>query len=93
MTKRIETRTDKKLYTATEIAKELDIVSAQKLNKLLALAGFQYKVNGTWVPYAKFTKMGLVKIYSDAKGIYSREFTPAGREYVSGIVADIRGMV
>ena len=88
-----ETRADRKTYTATEVAKEVGIISPQKLNKLLYMAGFQYKVNGTWVPYAKFVKMGLVKIGEDSKGIYSREFTAKGREFVKGLILEIRGVI
>lgn len=92
MKKKIETRADKKLYTATELAKETGMISAQKLNKLLYMAGFQYKVNGTWVPYSKFVKQDFVKIYTDSNGIYSREFTPAGRAFIVGLINDIKGV-
>ena len=40
-----------KLYTTTEIAKELGIKSAAKLNKVLNDKGIQFKQNGTWVLY------------------------------------------
>lgn len=59
---------NKKYWTATELAKELDMKSAQKLNNLLHLAGFQYMVNGIWVTYAKFFKMGLVKLCEENIG-------------------------
>ncbi|MGL5711622.1 MAG: phage antirepressor KilAC domain-containing protein [Paraclostridium sp.] len=91
MGKRKETRASKKLYTATELAKELGISSPQKLNKLLSMVQFQYKVNNTWVTYAKYTDMGLVKLYEDVNGIYTREFTPAGRDYVKKLIEQVRG--
>lgn len=89
-TKKRETRASKKLYTATELAKEMGISSPQKLNKLLSMVQFQYKVNGTWVTYAKYTDMGLVKIHEDKDGIYTREFTVAGREYVKSLINKIK---
>lgn len=84
---------NKQLFTATELAKELNIRSAQKLNEMLYLAGFQYKVNGTWVPYAKFVKMNLVRLYEDNNMVYGREFTRDGRDFVLGLIDDMRGVI
>lgn len=90
---------NKKYWTTTELAKELDMRSAQKLNNLLHLAGFQYRVNGTWVTYSKFSKMGLIKLGEEKIGddngkvVYSRLFTKKGREFVIGLVNEIKGMI
>lgn len=81
----------KQLFTATELAKELGLRSAQKLNMWLYEAGLQYKVNGTWVPYAEFVKLGLMKIYENEGRIYSREFTRNGRDFVLGLFEEMRG--
>lgn len=90
---------NKKYWTATELAKELDMKSAQKLNNLLHIAGFQYRVNGTWVTYSKFSKMGLIKLGEEKVGnnnektVYSRLFTRKGREFVIGLINEIKGMI
>lgn len=90
---------NKKYWTATELAKELNMKSAQKLNNLLHIAGFQYRVNGTWVTYAKFSKMGLIKLCEENIGdtteryVYHRLFTRKGREFVIGLIDEIKGVI
>lgn len=49
-----------KTYTCTEIAKELGLKSAIELNNKLKVLGIQYKVNQTWVPYTKYSELGVV---------------------------------
>ena len=51
-----------KTYTMTEIAKELNLKSAIQLNKLLADKKIQYSVNGTWVLYSPYSRMGYEEI-------------------------------
>ena len=75
-----------KTYTTTEIAKELGFSSATTLNKDLELKKIQYKVNGTWVLNAKFSKNDFVNIkQSELEGgrvIYNRRWTGKGREWL-----------
>ena len=75
-----------KTYTTTEIAKELGFSSATALNKDLELKKIQYKVNGTWVLNAKFSKNDFVNIkQSELEGgrvIYNRRWTGKGREWL-----------
>jgi prophage antirepressor-like protein len=76
----------KKLYTATEIAKELGFRSAIELNKKLEELGIQYKVNGTWVLKADYADLGYVNIKQEVKDngkvIYHRKWTQLGREFL-----------
>ena len=51
-----------KLYTTSEIAKELGLSSATKLNNLLSEKKIQYKQNKTWLLYSKYSELGLVSI-------------------------------
>ncbi len=50
-----------KTYTMTEIAKELGLKSAIKLNKILSEKKVQYQVNGTWVMYSQYSDWGMRK--------------------------------
>ena len=52
----------RKLYTTTEIAKELGLKSANALNQLLEEDKIQYKVNGTWVLCSKYSDKEYVSI-------------------------------
>lgn len=76
----------KKLYTATEIAKELGMKSAIALNKKLSDMGIQYKVNQTWVFYSKYSDLGYESIKQDILDngtvAYSRKFTQDGRDFI-----------
>lgn len=75
-----------KLYTATEIAKELGFRSAQELNEDLRKRGIQYKVNNTWVLTADYAEKGYTSIKQDVlengKVIYDRKWTGLGREFL-----------
>lgn len=51
-----------KLYTATEIAKELGLRSAEQLNKELEEMNIQYKVNNTWVLRSWYADKGYTSI-------------------------------
>ena len=74
------------LYRATEIAKELGMKSAIALNNKLRDDKIQYKTNGTWVLYAKYSSMGLTSIkqhqLENGKIIYDRRWTGLGREFL-----------
>lgn len=73
-------------YTMTEIAKELNMKSANELNKKLAEMKVQYKSNGTWVMYSKYSKKGYEHIKQEVTDngavIYHRKITQAGREFI-----------
>lgn len=75
-----------KTYTMTEIAKELNLKSAIQLNKLLADKKIQYSVNGTWVLYSPYSRMGYEEIKQEildnGKVIYHRRITQLGREFI-----------
>lgn len=75
-----------KTYTATEIAKELGLKSANQLNKILSDKKIQYKSNGTWVLYSSYSNLGYVEIKQEVldngKVIYHRRITQSGREFI-----------
>ena len=75
-----------KLYTTSEIAKELGLSSATKLNNLLSEKKIQYKQNKTWLLYSKYSELGLVSIKQDVldngKIIYDRKRTGKGRDFI-----------
>lgn len=75
-----------KLYTTSEIAKELGLSSATKLNNLLSEKKIQYKQNGTWLLYSKYSEMELVSIkqqpLDNGKIIYDRKWTGKGRDFI-----------
>lgn len=75
-----------KLYTTTEIAKELGYKSARVLNKKLSDEKIQFKQNNTWVLYSKYAGQGYVSIKQDLKEdgriIYNRKWTGKGREFI-----------
>lgn len=75
-----------KLYTTTEIAKELGYKSARVLNKKLSDNKIQFKQNNTWVLYSKYAGQGYVSIKQDLKEdgriIYNRKWTGKGREFI-----------
>ena len=47
-----------KVYTITEIAKELGFRSGEELNNKLHEKGIQFKMNQTWLPYSKYADCG-----------------------------------
>lgn len=77
---------DTKLLTTTEIAKELNIISANKLNEILNEKKVQYKINNTWCLYSKYASLGYVSIkqqvLDNGRVIYDRKWTQQGREFL-----------
>ena len=75
-----------KLYTTSEIAKELGLSSATKLNNLLSEKKIQYKQNKTGLLYSKYSELGLVSIKQEVldngKIIYDRKWTGKGRDFI-----------
>lgn len=75
-----------KLYTTSEIAKELGLKSANKLNQLLAEKKIQYKQNKTWLLYSKYADCGYVSIKQDILDsghiIYDRKWSGKGRDFI-----------
>lgn len=75
-----------KTYTATEIAKELNMKSANELNKKLAEKKIQYSINGTWVMYSDYSNQGFEEIKQEVldngKVIYHRRITQLGRDFI-----------
>jgi len=75
-----------KLYTATEIAKELDFSSATILNKKLEDMKVQYRVNNSWVLSSKYSNLGYTSIkqyiLENGKVVYDRKFTQKGRDFI-----------
>lgn len=78
-----------KLYTTTEIAKELGFRSATALNKELEKNKIQYKVNRTWVLTASYSERGYVSIkqnvLENGKVVYDRKWTETGRQFLLDI--------
>ena len=76
----------KKVYTASEIAKECGLRSAQELNEKLEGIGIQYKQNGTWLPKADYADLGYFQIKQEVlesgKVIYDRKITQDGRSFI-----------
>jgi len=75
-----------KTYTATEIAKEMGMRSAQELNKFLADNKIQYLHNDTWLPYSDFSSLGYFdikqEILDSGKVVYHRRITQDGRAFI-----------
>jgi len=82
-----------KTYTMTEIAKELNMKSAQALNKILEKAHIQYKINGTWVFYSKYSNLGYEEIKQEVldsgRVRYHRKITQLGREFILNFVNEL----
>ena len=75
----------KKLYTSTELAKELGLNSAKKLNDILHQKGIQYKINGTWVLYSDYSDLGYTSIKQREfpnRVVYDRKWTGKGRAFI-----------
>ena len=76
----------KKLYTSTEIAKEIGFKSAKALNEDLKQKKIQYKVNKTWVLSSDYANKGFTSIkeqvLDNGKVIYDRKWTGTGREFL-----------
>lgn len=75
-----------KLYTSSEIAKELNLKSANELNKILEENKVQYKVNGTWVLTSKYSDKGYTSIKQSVSDsgriVFDRKWTGTGREFI-----------
>lgn len=75
-----------KLYTTTEISKELGFKSAKAFNEFLKEKKIQYKVNNTWVLAARFSELGYTEIkqteLDNGKIIYNRKWTGTGRDWL-----------
>ena len=75
-----------KTYTASEIAKELGLTSAQKLNQILKEKEIQYYRNGTWLPTSKYSDKYYYEIKQDVLDngivIYNSRFTQKGRDFI-----------
>lgn len=75
-----------KLYTSTEVAKELGFKSANALNKMLEQEGVQYFVNKTWVLKAKYADKGYTSIkqlvLENGRTVYDRKWTGVGRDFL-----------
>jgi transposase len=75
-----------KTYTASEVAKELGLRSAQVLNNWLRDKGVQYQANGTWLPRAQYSELGYFEIkqetFEDGHTEYHRKITQAGRVFI-----------
>lgn len=75
-----------KLYTTTEIAKELNMKSAKSLNALLYKMHIQFKQNDTWVPYSDYADKGYTSIkqiiLDNGRIAYDRRWTQAGRDFI-----------
>lgn len=73
-------------YTATEIAKELNMKPANELNKALSDMKVQYKVGNTWVLYSQYSNKGYEEIKQETldngKVVYHRKFTQMGRDFI-----------
>lgn len=77
---------DPTTYSATEIAKDLGLKSAQKLNKWLQDIGFHYKQGKKWLPYAKYSDQGLVDLKLEDTGygfkVKTEKFTNKGKMWI-----------
>lgn len=75
-----------KLYTSTEVAKELGFKSANALNKMLEQEGIQYFVNKTWVLKSKYADKGYTSIkqlvLENGRTVYDRKWTGVGRDFL-----------
>ena len=81
-----------KTYTATEIAKELNMRSAIELNRKLSALKIQFKQNSTWVLYADYANLGYTEIkqtvLDSGRIIYDRTFTQTGRAFVLDLIGE-----
>ena len=75
-----------KMYTSTEIAKELGFKSAIALNNKLADLKIQFKQNGTWLLYSQYADLGYTDIKQKAldngQVVYDRHWTQDGRLFI-----------
>lgn len=85
---------DQKTYTTTEIAKELNLKSANELNKIISDKGIQYKSNNTWVLCTKYSNCDYETIKQEeldnGKIIYNRHWTGKGREFIINLLSEVK---
>jgi len=81
-----------KLYTATEIAKEIGFKSSIAFNKQLKENKIQYKQNKTWVLYSEYADSGFTSIKQHVLDsgtiIYDRKWTGIGRDFLLDFFKD-----
>lgn len=84
---------DSKTYTTNEIAKELNLKSANQLNKILEEKGIQYKLNGTWLLYSNYADKEYVSIkqqtLDNGRIIYDRRWKSQGRDFILDLLKEI----
>jgi DNA-binding Lrp family transcriptional regulator len=75
-----------KTFTTSEIAKELQMKSAQELNKKLVEMKIQYKRNNTWVLYSPYSEKNYTSIkeqkLESGQIVYDRNWTGEGRMFI-----------
>jgi len=81
-----------KTYTTTEIAKELNLKSAQQLNSILQDKKIQYRQNGTWVLFSNYSYKGYTSIketvLDSGKIVYDRLWTGSGRQFLLNLIQE-----
>jgi hypothetical protein len=79
-----------KTYTATEIAKELNLKSAIELNRLLETMEVHYQRNGTWVLHSRYSGKGYEALKQEELKngciVYYRHWTGKGRDFLLGLL-------
>lgn len=79
-----------KTYTVTEVAKEIGLSSAIKLNEILCDKKIQFKSNGTYVPYSKYSTLGYFdikqEVLDNGRVIYHRRITQMGRDFIINLL-------
>lgn len=82
---------DNRTFTSTEIAKELNMKSAQELHAKLQEKGILYKDHrGIWLLYSQYAGRDLQRIKDkevNGKIVYYAEWTGVGRDWLLGIFA------
>jgi len=75
-----------KTFTTSEIAKELQMKSAQELNKKLVEMKIQCKRNNTWVLYSPYSEKNYTSIkeqkLESGQIVYDRNWTGEGRMFI-----------
>ena len=85
-----------KTFTASQIAKELNLKSATELNKILESKGVQFKQNNTWLLYSQYAGKGFTEIKEEEKNgtvIYYRRWTGLGRDWILGMISDTKDII
>jgi len=81
-----------KLYTTTELAKELNLKSAQELNQILKEKNVQYFINGTWVLKSDYSDKNYESIkqmeLDTGQIIYDRKWTGIGRDFILNLLKE-----